>query len=89
MLSPILHIHHQCPGLTQARVHQHSAVGAVELRHFDGVPTFVAPVQVASHPVHSQPIRVAEASAVQNLLGENRDVAAGQGDPYPALVPQG
>lgn len=41
---PILHVHHQCPGLTEAGADQHCAIGPVELGHFDGVPAFVTPV---------------------------------------------
>ena len=64
---PILHVHHQRPGLTEAGADQHCAIGPVELGHFDGVPAFVTPVQVATDPIHSQPIGVAEARPVQHL----------------------
>lgn len=61
---PILHIHHQSPGLAEARADQHRPIGPIELGHLNGVPAFVAPVQVATHPVHSQPVGVAEACTV-------------------------
>lgn len=64
---PILHVHHQSPGLTEARADQHRAIGPVELGHFDGVPAFVTPVQVAADPIHSQPVGIAEARPVQHL----------------------
>lgn len=72
---PILHIHHQSPGLTEARADQHRPIGPVELGHFDGVPAFVTPVQVATHPVHSQPVGVAEASPVQHLWADKEEPA--------------
>ena len=70
---PVLHVHHQRPGLTQAGADQHCAVGPVELGHFDGVPAFVTPVQVAANPIPGQPVGVAEARPVKHLrAGEGR-----------------
>ena len=70
---PVLHVHHQRPGLTQAGADQHRAIGPVELGHFDGVPAFVTPVQVATNPIHGQPVGVAEARPVKHLrAGEGR-----------------
>lgn len=66
---PILHVHHQSPGLTEARADQHCPIGPIELGHLNGVSAFVTPVQVATHPVHSQPVWVTKARPVQHLLG--------------------
>lgn len=69
--SPIAYVHSHSARFPQAIVDQHSPVGPIEFWHLDGVPAFVAPVQVPADPIHCQAIWVTQGGPVQNLLGQS------------------
>lgn len=67
MFIPVSYVDRHSAWFPQTGVDQDCPVGPVQLRHLDGVPPLVTPVQVPSHPINSQTIRVAKRCAVKDL----------------------